>query len=273
MSAETAQRSATLALALERAAMRAWPALECIEEAGWRLRFANGYTKRANCATALDATDVDLEDRIAWCARQFAARKLPAVFRVLSSCGPARLDHALATAGYRRADESLVMVLDLPSSCEPAGAGAPRARDEAALRPAIKPLSLDSWLDLFDRFAGKDGEQRTMHRAMLETIPGERLLATVDADGQSVGCGLCVRDGQFVGLFDLAVAPQLRGRGHGRRLLDGMLCWAAARGARRSYLQVLAANQAAVRLYQHAGFREAYRYWYRLPPESLLTGG
>jgi ribosomal protein S18 acetylase RimI-like enzyme len=71
-----------------------------------------------------------------------------------------------------------------------------------------------------------------------------------------------VRDGDLVGLFDLGVAPALRGRGHGGRLLAGMLRWGLARGARRAYLQVLATNP-AIRLYERAGFREAYRYWYR----------
>jgi N-acetylglutamate synthase len=75
-----------------------------------------------------------------------------------------------------------------------------------------------------------------------------------------------VRDEDLTGLFDLVVAPERRGRGHGRALVDGLLRWAATGGARRAYLQVLATNVVAVRLYERAGFREAYRYWYRLPP-------
>jgi ribosomal protein S18 acetylase RimI-like enzyme len=39
---------------------------------------------------------------------------------------------------------------------------------------------------------------------------------------------------------------------------------AAARGAREAWLQVVAANQAAVSLYSSLGFIEAYRYRYRV---------
>lgn len=245
--------SAPSLLALERAAMAAWPALETVEEAGWVLRFANGYTRRANCATALCA-DGDVGGRVAWCEGAFAARSLAPVFRVLSAGGPPGLDATLDAAGYARGDEALVMALDL----DPA-----RATSGAA--PAPDALPIDPWLDLHDRFGGRSGAHRETHRAMLEAIPGARLLATVAADGRRAGCGLAVADGPLVGLFDLAVDPGLRGRGHGRRLLEGLLRWGAERGARCVYLQVLATNP-AVRLYERVGFREAYRYWYRARP-------
>jgi len=38
---------------LEELAFRGWPALESRDVAGWRLRFAGGYTKRANSINAL----------------------------------------------------------------------------------------------------------------------------------------------------------------------------------------------------------------------------
>jgi ribosomal protein S18 acetylase RimI-like enzyme len=238
-------------LALERAAMRAWPALETVEDAGFILRCASGYTRRANCVTALGPGG-DLGARIAWGERELAARGLPAIFRVLSTGGLAGLDEALAAAGYRRDDEALVMTLDLPDAA-------------ASVASAIEAVPLDPWLDLYDRFGGKAGAQRGTHRALLEAIPGERLLAAVFADRQPVGCGLAVRDGELVGLFDLGVETALRGRGHGGRLLDGMLRWGIERGARCAYLQVVATNP-AVRLYERAGFREGYRYWYRVRP-------
>jgi N-acetylglutamate synthase len=55
-----------------------------------------------------------------------------------------------------------------------------------------------------------------------------------------------------------------RRRGYGHALVRGMLGWAAERGARHAYLQVVAANTPARRLYAGLGFREVYRYWYRI---------
>ena len=68
-------------------------------------------------------------------------------------------------------------------------------------------------------------------------------------------------DPATVNLFQMWVAPESRGRGVARALLDAAVDWARARGARTVGLGVNCANQAAVSLYQRAGFRvlgEAY---------------
>jgi len=41
---------------------------------------------------------------------------------------------------------------------------------------------------------------------------------------------------------------------------------AAERAATRSFSQVVVENRAAVALYEHLGYEEAYRYWYRRDP-------
>jgi ribosomal protein S18 acetylase RimI-like enzyme len=239
--------------ALEEAAMRAWPALERIDQAGWVVRSAGGYTRRANSAAALAAGAEDLEHRIAWVEEEYASRGLPAIFRVVSGCGPAGLDDLLAAAGYEREGEALVMTLDLP-------------REARRFPHALRAVPVDDWLLLYERLSDRGPDGRDLHRRLLESVHGERLLAALDDGGEVVGCGLGVREGTFAGLFDLAVTPALRGRGHGTRLVHELLRWAAGGDARTAYLQVLTSNAVAIRLYERAGFREAYRYWYRARP-------
>ncbi len=241
------------ARALEEAALRGWPSLERVDEGGWVLRFSGGYTRRANSAAALAAGEADLDARIAWCEREYAARGLPPIFRILSTCGPPRLDAALEAAGYAREGEALVMTRALAPGDGPGAA-------------ALRPLDLDAWLDVYDRCGERPGAGRAVHRALLESVRGERVLAALEDGGALAGCGVGVRDGGLAGLFDLAVAPAERGRGLGRRLVEALLGWAAGGGARTAYLQVLATNAAAIRLYERLGFGEAYRYWYRARP-------
>jgi ribosomal protein S18 acetylase RimI-like enzyme len=52
----------------------------------------------------------------------------------------------------------------------------------------------------------------------------------------------------------LAVAPELRGRGHGSALLQSVQALARARGYRKLILQVLGSNRHAQQVYEHAGF-------------------
>ena len=43
-------------------------------------------------------------------------------------------------------------------------------------------------------------------------------------------------------------------------MCDALLAWAAEQGATRAYVQVLADNAAATRLYESMGFGEHHRY-------------
>ncbi len=56
-------------------------------------------------------------------------------------------------------------------------------------------------------------------------------------------------------LYDIVVDPGQRGQGVGRTLLDATLAALAARGAPRVVLSTAERNDAAQRLFAHAGFR------------------
>ena len=73
-------------------------------------------------------------------------------------------------------------------------------------------------------------------------------------------------------ILRLGVPPELRRRGHGRRLLERFLDWARAEGIARLFLEVRESNAAALALYAAAGFRPVGRRpgYYRDPPEDAL---
>lgn len=60
-------------------------------------------------------------------------------------------------------------------------------------------------------------------------------------------------------LLTIAVLPEVRRRGAGRRLVAGFLREAAARGATAAFLEVGATNESALALYRGQGFRPAGR--------------
>jgi RimJ/RimL family protein N-acetyltransferase len=238
---------------IDDASLRAWPALEqLVDDGGWVLRFAGGFTKRANSVTAVEPPP-DLREAVERCERHYAERGAPAVFRLLSFAQPPGLDPLLADRGYEKMDESLVMSRPLPD-------------DLTSDAHLVRDAPLDPWLDLFETFSAGKPARRPVHRGMLEAIHGPRLLAVTPGDGPPAGCGLGVVDRELFGLFDLVIAPSQRRKGHGRHLTRGMLAWGRAQGAERAYLQVIAANAPARLLYEQLGFSETYRYWYRRAP-------
>ena len=80
----------------------------------------------------------------------------------------------------------------------------------------------------------------------------------------AVGCGLGVVESKHIGLFDIVIDKSYRNQGLGQILIESILAWGKSKGAEYGYLQVLVDNDPAVRLYSKAGFKEEYRYWYRM---------
>lgn len=76
----------------------------------------------------------------------------------------------------------------------------------------------------------------------------------VECDGQVMGYSIMSVAAGEAHLLNICVAPELRGRGEGRRLLEYMVEHARAAGAERVYLEVRPSNRRALRLYREAGF-------------------
>jgi len=234
--------------ALEAAAWAAWPALAEHEHAGWRLRTAQGYTKRANSANAgpeaqpLGAQDLDRIEA------HYARHGLPAIFRLTDPGPQPALDDVLQQHGYSRVDPSLVLWRLLAAPVD-------------AVPPAT--LGWPEWLEAFQAVSGKLGPGQATHLAMLQAIQG-RCAAAVWPALDPRCAGLAVLHQGWAGLFDVATAPDARRQGLARTLCQQLLDWAAAQGAHHAYLQVVQSNAAARALYAKLGFVTAYRYWYRV---------
>jgi hypothetical protein len=118
---------------LEGLAFRGWPALECLDVAGWHLRLSGGYTKRANSINALGSY---LSTSIAALEAPYQQRSLPPVWR-LTPLAPPAIAGLLEARGYRAIDRSHLQVCSLHDSF---------AADPAV---AILPASTPDWIAAF----------------------------------------------------------------------------------------------------------------------------
>ncbi|MDQ2761905.1 MAG: GNAT family N-acetyltransferase [Actinomycetota bacterium] len=93
--------------------------------------------------------------------------------------------------------------------------------------------------------------------AASERGDAQRTFVVVDAADRWLGLAVAYRDEELehrARLGAMWVRPQARGAGAAGRLVDACAEWARARGLRELRLGVFAANQAARRAYEHAGF-------------------
>jgi len=135
-----------------------------------------------------------------------------------------------------------------------------------------RPMAADDWEEGFqlrlraladdpDSFRRTLEEERTRAAQWEEAVSGsaaapdrEGWLAEIDGLPTGQASSGLSEDGSTVHVFAMWVAPEARGRGVGRALLDAAEAWGRDRGAGRGYLAVTAGNEAAERLYGHAGY-------------------
>jgi GNAT superfamily N-acetyltransferase len=249
----------SLARRIEEASLNAWPATSQLLLGGWLLRFARGFTKRANSVVPLLApphgsrtrtSNGDLADKVRLCENLYARERLKTVFRITSIDTDDRLDAFLAERGYRHDDATDVLYLPL---------GGPPAE---ALLPELQPL--DQWLDIYAQLTGLTAEARPLHAAILRNIILPCCHAAIGPADAPLACGLAVLQQDLVGLFDVVTHRDARRAGHGKALVAGLLGWGYRQGARTAYLQMVSDNVPAAGLYRKLGFRPLYRYWYRI---------
>ena len=232
---------------LETLALRAMPALETQVLDGWLLRASAGYAKRSNSVNCLKPPKTGLDGRIEEAERFYAARNLPAIFRLTPISEPA-LETELMARGYESAGATDVMTLAL---------GAPPPMDNTV---AIDAIATDDWIKQFASLQDLNNHDTQILSTILSSIAPRSAFARI---GQQA-LGRAVFEAGYIGLFSIATLPKCRRQGYARTLSQALLRWGSDQGARHAYLQVEQDNEAAQALYQSMGFKHAYSYHYRI---------
>jgi len=237
---------------LEEIANAAMPALETQPYDGWLLRFAQGYTKRANSVHPLHASTLDLETKIAFCETQYARHSQPTIFKVTPASQPTDLDAALAARGYAFASPTLMQTQELTSA------------EENGMLSGDSQLS-EAWLTAYQAIDPvKEKYHHILYKSLVLIPYPSWYAALTDQDEKIIAVGLGVQYDEIIGIFNIVVDAPHRARGMGRQIMMILLNWGFQQGARKAYLQVSADNVPALRLYGSLGFRTVYEYWYRI---------
>jgi GNAT superfamily N-acetyltransferase len=239
---------------LEELTLNAWPALQNTYYDGWLLRFADGYTRRANSVNPIYPSHTDPGVKIAQCEQVYAQRGQRTVFKITPAAQPIHLDSVLDAHGYAKEALTSVQVIEDLAAVEP----------PAPAEVTIETELHDVWLSAFCRLNRVDERRVSTMTRMLNNIIPARCFVTLRVDGEVAAVALGVAERGYVGAYDVVTAEHLRGKGYSTQLMLNLLAWARAQGASHAYLQVMLNNPAALRLYEKLGYREVYQYWYRV---------
>lgn len=246
---------------LELACSDAWPPLEQELLGQWRLRWADGFTGRANSALAIGDPGADSSTALETVCEFAHSHGIPAKVQVVQE---SPIEAAVEAAGWvpditHAAGHDVVVLVgeagvrrgkQVPISGE-------NARKTSLPAPVVLAHPTPAWWELT---VGSP-----------EPTPAEWHVLT----GGTVGYGLVAEGagavrgalvGDLLHVARLAVRPEFRRQGLAVALLDALEAWATERGATRVALQVSVTNAPALALYAALGFAEHHRYRYWVPP-------
>ena len=223
--ARTATSGAPLSLRIyeiERAASNAWLAKEVSDIDGWKFRADIGITRRANSALVLN-TENHVQEVIEW----YSKRKLkPAVYLIPTLHSD--LDIKFAEVGF-------VHLLDLDVMVKDNQSHKPDFKYEVSESPSAEWLSVHGDEEIKD---------------LLQRSPARYL--SIHVEGKLVAISRVSIAEEWSTIFRLWVAPEFRGSGFGRKILEAS---EFESGASKISLQVSTDNEVAKNLYLTSGYK------------------
>ena len=226
---------------------------------GWLLRLSPGKAKRGRSVNPHFGSSLPLAEKIDHCERVYAARTLPALFRITPFGKPEKLDEALRSRGYVAFDRTLVQAVALAEDT-------PRDGDRDGV-DLVAP-TIAEFVEAAGELRGSTAEQRAAHLERLARTPLAMQAIVARVDGRTVACGQVAVERDLAGIYDMVTARPMRGRGIATRIVQALLAWARAQRATHAFLQVNDDNAPALAVYGRFGFATVYTYHYRARPHE-----
>lgn len=222
-------------------AARAWPAPQTAPLGGWTLRYAGGFTRRANSVLVCGDPGLPVDEALAEVVRWYGERGATPCLQ-LSDSSPYVAE--AAARGWSREAGTLVRTAPL----------APLTRlPEAPVALSRTPDA--AWLAAYHRTGD-------LAEAALKVVTGGPSVWFATMPG---AIGRAVVDGPWAMFGAVEVIPSHRRRGLAGAVMGALARQAAQEGATAAYLQVEADNQGARALYDRLGFSDHHGYHYRRP--------
>ncbi|SDK93201.1 GNAT family N-acetyltransferase [Streptomyces indicus] len=242
---------------LARVAARSWQPVESGTLGGWELRFADGFTRRANSVLALGDPGMPLDEALPRVRQWYAERGLHADIQTATGAEGTQelLCAALEEHGWAPHTPAQVWT----------GALAPVGDlDADASRVHLARSCDEEWLSRYQRFGqGSPAVLKVLHNGpsvWFASVPAE-------GGGAPAAIGRCVVDGRWAGFMAVEVDPAYRRQGLATAVMTALARQALDEGASAAWLQVESGNTAALAMYERMGFAPHHHYHFHRAPD------
>lgn len=241
---------------LETAYSKAFPGIEHTWCGQWLLRAGDGITERSNSAAPLGRSALFSPPPIDDIKAFYARHGLPAKILIPERIGKPAEQLALAQ-GWELGPEIIVMSKPLTDTAVPSL--------PEGLEFSFDDQPDDEWLAMY-HFRGRPLPEKALN-LLRERIDGEMGFARIyhpEAGTVAITRATVteVNEVKYLGYSAVEVAEPFRRQGLGTALGEYVMHVGARMNAEIAYLQVIASNEAGIRLYEKLGFVEHHRHRY-----------
>jgi ribosomal protein S18 acetylase RimI-like enzyme len=237
---------------IENMLMRTWPALKQEVYDGWILRYSMGYTREGNSVSPFYESFFDHQEKFAYCEHYFESRGLKVNYRLIEEDNCLIIDKELGERGYVK--ESLMSVQEAELS---------------SIKFNVDGLIIENqfseyWFEFFSKEMNLTENESEVLRRILKKNDDNNFYVLKKEDNKLVAGGLGVIEGNKLDIYNIYVSHEARGNGHGEEVVKRIMLEGRWRNVDFAYLQVAVDNIKALNLYKKLGFKEIYKYWYRV---------
>lgn len=245
----------TIIKTIEELSLNAWPSHQSQLYDGWLLRFSYFYTHRTNCVEQVGLSSLSIEEKIQFCEEEYRRWGTPSIFKITPLLDSS-FEQLLTAKGYLTEHTTEVMLLDY-SKYTP-------LLSETTVH--LEHSITDKWINgLFSLKSITNAIHREIVPSMYHAIPKNTIAASiVDSNGMIIGIGLGILDRSYIGIYAIHVHPHYRGHHYAHSICTALLNAGKDLGMKGAYLQVVEGNKPARHLYESLGFKEIYKYWFRV---------
>jgi ribosomal protein S18 acetylase RimI-like enzyme len=250
---------------LQKVMAKGWVAVDRAGLGDWTLRYADGFTGRANSVLPVGDPSLPVDRAIDYVEKWYADRGAPALFQLHGEPGfvvdDAPLAAALLERGYLvgggRADWERVLVLTgLSASVPPLTTESAPVTADSALQP--------EWLMTY-------AEQRPVvpgaTEAVLTGSDGQLFMSVRDPEaGRPVAIARMAIHPGWAGIFGLWVHPDHRRHGLATTIVSAIAMVARENNMPALYLQVSSTNAGGIAFWKNLGFDVHHEYTYVAKP-------
>ncbi len=237
-------------LAIETAAVHAWPASETRDIGGWLWRYSGGGSQRANSVSPLAFHGADVLAAIEEAEGRYFSRNSVSRFQVGAQlAAPADLDLQLERRGYRLEEPVTTLARRLRRGTYPEGI-------EITDRPTA------GWMEVYLSNIAPNRHEAAPR--ILASVPSPRVFLSFVSGGQVVSTALAVLHNGVVIAECIGTRTDARRTGAASKVMAALEIWGSEQGAGIAALQAVAANFPAQQLYAALGYAKVNGYHYRV---------